>query len=145
MLVLNSQRKQKIAFFAIVGFTALLADIAMFNLLLNIGINPAWANFISTSISAIYGYVGHLKLTFKANDVSGNLENFSKFILLGIFSIAFGQLILVSLINIIDDPDRFQLNLIKVFSILVVAITRFFIMNTFIFAKDKEAQSTVSE
>lgn len=143
--MLKTHRYQKIIFFSFVGFTALLVDIAIFNLLLNIGINPAWANFISTSISAIYGYVGHLKLTFKANDVSGNLENFSKFILLGIFSIALGQLILVSLINIIDDPDRFQLNLIKVFSILFVAITRFFIMNTFIFAKNKGAQSTLSE
>lgn len=134
----KSQRKQKIAFFAIVGFTALLVDIVVFNLLLNIDVNPAWANLISTSISAIYGYVGHLKLTFKANDVSGNFENFSKFILLGILSIAFGQLILVSLIDIIDDSDRFQLNLIKVFSILVVAITRFFVMNTFIFVSNKE-------
>ena len=141
----DSQRDQKILIFSIVGLTTLLVDIVIFNLLLNIDINPEWANFISTSIAAIYGYVGHLKFTFKANDVSGNFENFSKFILLGILSIAVGQIILVSLIDFIDGPDRFQINLIKVFSILFVAIIRFLIMNTFIFVNKKETQSKVRD
>jgi putative flippase GtrA len=143
--VFDSQRDQKILIFSIVGLTTLLVDIVIFNLLLNIDINPEWANFISTSIAAIYGYVGHLKFTFKANDVSGNFENFSKFILLGILSIAVGQIILVSLIDFIDGPDRFQINLIKVFSILFVAIIRFLIMNTFIFVNKKETQSKVRD
>jgi putative flippase GtrA len=135
--VLKSQRIQKVFLFSVVGLTALVVDVVIFNLLLDLDFEPAWANLFSTSSSAVLGYMGHLKLTYKANNVSGSIENFTKFILLGIASIALGQLILLSLIALFENPDRIQLNAIKILSIVVVAIVRFFVMNSLIFVSNK--------
>ena len=120
---------------------ALVIDVVLFNLFLNLGFDPAAANLVSTSTSAIFGYLGHLKFTYKANNVTGSVENFTKFIILGVFSIGVGQLILVSLIALFNDPDRLELNAIKISSIILVAIMRFFVMNSFIFVNNVDRRS----
>lgn len=120
--------------FASIGSFSFLIDFFLFNALLNYGANPLVATSISLSVSAVFGYFGNLKFTFGfKKNLYANKNSFLKFTLIGVFSIFLSQVIMGTYLLMNPAYSLVQINTVKLLSVLLLALFRFFIYKHHVF------------
>lgn len=128
-----SSNYRQVSTFLAVGATSFVIDFGVFNALLNKGIDPLQANAVSLFTSALVGYLGNLKLTFYTNQKRIEKESFMQFMLVGILSVIYAQVILAIVLHLIASPSVLLLNVVKFFTIVSSSIGRFLVYKFYIF------------
>lgn len=131
----NSKKMQEVILYGLVGLTTTLLNVGIYHVLLLIGINYAFANFIALILCKVYAYAANKLLVFKSHcaTIKDLMLELLRFVLArGFTGIVdyFGLIICVEFFN----TDKI---LTKYIIQIIVIVLNYFASKFIIFGKEK--------
>lgn len=138
---------KEIAAFGVIGILNLILDTVLFNVLLssNLGLGPNKASFISTCVTTLLAYLGNRHLSFSHRARTGFARESTFFFGVNLIALAFSQVVIaIFSYPLGQQNDTLVMNIVRLGTIAVGTVFRFWAYKRFVFLAEPELGTTVT-